>query len=541
MHGAMMDYPLTLQMILRRAHEVFPEKEVVTRREDGRIVRTTYGALHGRVVRLMHALRTLGIRPGERVASFAWNSQRHLELYFAVPCLGAVLHTLNVRLARAQIAGLVRHADDRLIFVERGLVPLLAPLATEFGPRVRFVVLDDDGRGAEQGLADALDYETLLAEASAVPDFPALDERQAAGLCYTSATTGEPKGVLTSHRSTVLHAMGAGMVDSMGVGQRDTVLPIVPMFHASAWGFPLASAFTGAKLVLPGPQLGGDALLELIEGERVTLAAGVPTVWSLMLRALEKRPRDVSSLRDGIIGGAAAPLALLTAWHARHGLVLTHAWGMTETSPVGCCSRLKSATLALPLAEQLAARVKQGVPVPGIEARILDDEGRELPRDGRSLGELCVRGPWVVARYFGEDTPSASFTADGWFRTGDVASIDALGYIAIADRKKDLVKSRGEWISSVAMENEALLHAGVLEAAVTARSDALRGEAPVLWLVPSDAGRPPTPTELLELLARRFARWQLPRPEDVRFVGELPKTSVGKLDKKALRARDVEG
>jgi len=533
----MMDYPLTLAAILQRARRVFPEKEVVSRREDGELHRTTYGALYPRVLRLVHALRELGIRPGDRVATFAWNSHRHLELYFAIPCSGAVLHTLNVRLTREQLAYIVAHAGDRVVFVDRCLVAALAPLVDALPEDVRYVVMDDGGRGEAQGLDGALDYEALLAAAAEDEDLPALDEGQAAGLCYTSGTTGDPKGVLYSHRAYYLHSMGSGMVDSMAVGQADAVLPVVPMFHANAWGFPFTSALTGAKQVLPGPHLTGDAIADLIERERVTLAAGVPTIWNLVLRSLRQRPRDVSSLRNMIVGGSAAPLALIRAWKEEHGVTITHAWGMTETTPVGCCSRLKTATLARPEAEQLETRRKQGVPVPGVEVRIEGESGAELPWDGSAVGELCVRGPWVARAYFDDDSRADAFTADGWFKTGDVASIDALGYIEITDRKKDLIKSRGEWISSVDLENQAMQHAGVLEAAVTGRPDDVRGEVPVLWVVPADAARPPTAAELIGLLGGRFPKWMLPRLEDVRFLDQIPKTSVGKFDKKVLRRR----
>ena len=540
MRGLMMDYPLTLQAVLQRARRVFPEKEIVSRLEDQSLSRTDYAGLYRRVLRLMDVLRELGVEPGDRVATFAWNGQRHLELYFAIPCLGAVLHTLNVRLSKEQLRALVLHAGDRVVFVDRVLASAFVALQPDLPEDLRIVVMDDARRGAEQGIAGALDFETLLAGAREEERFPALDEQQAAGLCYTSGTTGAPKGVLYSHRSHYLHAMGSGMVDSMAVSQKETVMPVVPMFHANAWGFPFSAAFTGAKLVFPGAHLTGDALADLIERERVTLAAGVPTVWSLVLRALRQTPRDVSSLKSMIIGGSAAPLSLIRAWKEEHGVTVTHAWGMTETSPVGCCSRLKTATLALSDEEQLAARGKQGVPVPGVEVRVEDEEGRELDWDGESAGELCVRGPWVAASYYGDGAASDAF-AGGWFKTGDVVTIDRLGYIEITDRKKDLIKSRGEWISSVEMEGEALQHPLVLEAAVVGRPDALRGEAPVLFVVPADATRPPATSDLVELLAKRFERWQLPKLEDVCVVSEIPKTSVGKIDKKLLRQRLAEG
>ncbi len=540
LQGLMMDYPLVLGAILRRARRVSGGVEVVSRREDGSLARGTYGAVCARVARLMNALRALGVQPGERVGTFAWNSQRHLELYFAIPCLGAVLHTINVRLAREQLAWIVEHAGDRVVFADACLLSALAPLAREraaAGRPLVVVVLEDAGRGAERarehGIEGALDYETLVAEASEREDFPELDERQAAGLCYTSGTTGEPKGVLTSHRSTFLHALGSGMVDSMALGRHDVLLPVVPMFHASAWGFPFTATLVGAKQVLPGPDLSARALAELIEDERVTYAAGVPTVWSLLLQHLRGAPRDVSSLRTMIVGGSAAPPALIRGWKEEQGVTVTHAWGMTETSPVGCCSRLREEDGAD--ANDLAALEKQGVPVPGVEVRLEDESGGELPWDGTSAGELCVRGPWVARAYFGEDEGGEAF-AGGWFRTGDVATIDPGGAIHITDRKKDLIKSRGEWISSVALENAAMGCPGVREAAATGRPDALRGEAPVLWVVP-DEGTALDPLALLAALGERLPRWMLPRLEDVRALDAIPRTSVGKFDKKALRRR----
>jgi fatty-acyl-CoA synthase len=536
MDGLMMDCPLVIPGILDRAARLFGEKEVVSRRDDGTIHRYTYGDLRARVLRLMDALRRMGVRPGDRVATFAWNHDRHLELYFAVPSLGAVLHTINPRLARDQIRFIINHAEDRAIFADRALACALAEMQGDL-PTVRDCVIMDD-RGAEPPAlpSPSVDYEDLLKGASERAEFPALDERAAAGLCYTSGTTGDPKGVLYSHRSVYLHAMAGCMVDTSAIGEREVVMPVVPMFHVNAWGAPYACALAGAKLVFPGSQLQEKVLAGLIEAERVTLTSGVPTIWNRLYSYLKQNTHDLSSLHTIFVGGSAVSTSLIENFGRDFGVTVMQGWGMTETSPVGTVSRLRSTMDGWPEERKLRVRAKQGMPVISFEARILDDRGEDLPWDGEHAGELAVRGPWVARAYYRNPEADAAFTADGWFRTGDIAKIDPMGYMQITDRKKDLIKRKGEWISSVDMENAAQSHPGVVEAGVVGRLDACGEEAPVVFAVRRADHQPPVePADIIDWLARTFARWQLPKPEDVRFVDALPRTGVGKIDKKVLR------
>ena len=470
------------------------------------------------------------------MATFAQNHDRHLELYFAIPTVSAVLHTVNIRLAREQIRYNINHARDRVLFVDASLAMVVADLADEI-PTVEHVVVIGDGGEAPPLPGPVIDYEDLLASApeTALSDRPG--EEMAAGLCYASGTTGEPKGVLYSHRSLYLHAMGTCMVDSFAVGERETVLAVVPMFHVNAWCLPFACAMAGAKQVYAGIHELGRLLAELIAAERVTFAAGVPTVWNLLHQHLRRHPgeQDVPCLRTVIAADSAVPRAMIEVYARDLGVTMIQAWGMTELSPIGTVARPTLAMDDDPDAA-MTARAKQGRPVPGVEVRILDDAGDDLPWDGVHAGELAVRGPWVARAYYEDPGEGAAFTADGWFRTGDVATIDANGYVQVTHRSKDLIKSKGEWISSIEMENAAQGVAGVLEAAVVARPDPGRDEAPVLFVVrdPNSADQPEA-SDLLRHLAVRFARWQLPRPSDVRFVSSLPRTSVGKLDKKLLR------
>ena len=538
--GLMMDSPLLISAILRRAAQFFPEKEIVSRLHDGSIHRCTYGDLYPRVVRLMNSLRALGVRPGDRVATFAWNSFRHLELYFAVPCLGAILHTVNVRLFPEQLVYIFNHAEDRLIFTDRSLAALLVPLQGEL-KTVEGYVLMNDRANAPPGLPDPVwDYEEMLAAAAETDLFPVFDENTAASLCYTSGTTGEPKGVLYSHRSIYLHAMGCCMADSFAIREREVVLPVVPMFHANAWGLPYACAMTGATQVLPGSHLIGKPLAELMEQERVTWTAGVPTVWNLLYQYLKLHPHDLSHLQAIVVGGAAVPRVLVENYARDFGITMLAAWGMTETSPVGSVCRLKAAMENGPESQRLDVQVKQGIPVANMEVRLLGKQGEELPWDGKQAGELAVRGPWVARSYYNHPESSDAFTEDGWLRTGDIATLDFSGYLEITDRKKDVIKSRGEWISSVDMENAAMAHPAVLEAAVVGRSDDLRGEAPVVFVVPRQPEQTLPLQEVLDVLKGRFARWQLPRLADIHIVASLPRTGVGKVDKKALRQNLTE-
>jgi fatty-acyl-CoA synthase len=530
--GRMMDYPLTLTHFLERARTFYASTEIVSRNADKSLTRSTYGQMYRRACQLAGALARLGVGDGDRVATLSWNHQRHLEVYLGVPAMGAVVHTLNLRLHPNEIGYIAKHAEDKVLVVDRSLLPLYRKFADQV-PSIEHVIVvpDAPASGAETG--SELDYEQLLAAEREEYAFPRLDERAAAMICYTSGTTGTPKGVVYSHRSMVLHTLVNCMTDITGMSQADSVLPVVPMFHAAAWGLPYTAVAAGARLVFPGPHLDPASLLDLMAGEKVTVAAGVPTIWLGILQLLDQSPGkwDVSAIRTMLIGGSAAPPAMIDGFERRHGLVVTHAWGMTETSPVGTMARVKKSLSGLDDAAKLSVRASQGYALPLVEQRHVGENGEVLPWDGATMGELEVRGPWVASSYF-SDEGADKFTADGWFKTGDVVTIDAEGYLRITDRSKDVIKSGGEWISSVELENALMSHPAVLEAAVFAARDAKWGERPLAAVVLKD-GKSATKEELNAHIADKFAKYWL--PDDYIFMAQIPRTSTGKFLKTKLR------
>jgi fatty-acyl-CoA synthase len=531
MKGLMQDYPLTVQHMLWRTERLFKHKDIVTRREEG-LHRYHYDDLTRRVHQLANVLGRLGVQPGDRVATLAWNNYRHLELYYAVPCYGAVLHTLNLRLFPDQLEFTVRDAGDSVLFVDKTLLPMLNQVAGRI-PSIRtIVVLSDGGPLPPHDLGELLDYETLMAAETADFAWSRLDEWSAAGMCYTSGTTGNPKGVVYSHRSQFLHAMAVLQKDALGLSERETILPVVPMFHANSWGIPYAAGLAGCKVLFPDRWMGdGQVLLDLAESEEATILAGVPTIWINLLSTIQKTGRRLPRVHTVICGGSAIPRALMEGMDAV-GLRMLHAWGMTETSPIGSAAVVRS---WIPEDQEMTARLSQGVPAPGVEIRIADlATGEELPWDGVAFGEIQCRGPWIASGYHNDADPG-KITEDGWFRTGDVATMSPDGYITIVDRTKDVIKSGGEWISSVELEGAIMAHPKVMEAAVIGLYHSKWQERPVAYVVlrPEYRGDV-TADEIREFLAARVARWWL--PEEIRFIDEIPKTSTLKFDKKALRA-----
>ena len=528
MRGTMMDFPLTLPTMLERADTLYPRVEIVSRKPDLTIQRTNYGNFYKRTLQLASALTRLGIQSGDRVASLMWNHSSHLEAFWGVPCSGGILHTLNLRLHPHEIAAIVNHARDRFLIVDDVLLPTYEKFAAEVAFE-RVIVVPYGFNSVPEGF---LNYEELLSEAPSNFSYPVIDENQGAGMCYTSGTTGCSKGVIYSHRSLALHSFSIGLNEVFGLSNRDTILPMVPMFHANAWGIPYAAVMLGAKQVLPGPHLDGENLLNLIVQEKVNKACGVPTVWAAVLNELQKNPNrwKISWPFLALCGGSAPPPEMIRRLDT-FGFEMKHLWGMTETSPVGTGGSLKTHMLDWPEAEKYEARYKQGWPAPFVETRITKAEV-VMPRDGVTPGELEVRGPWVAGSYFDAPDQAGRWTSDGWFRTGDIATIDSEGYLRLVDRAKDLVKSGGEWISSVDLENALMGHPALKEACVVGLPHPKWQERPLAAVVLRE-GQHVTEQELREFLSKSFAHWQI--PDAFVFMDAIPRTSVGKFKKTALR------
>ncbi|MBK4734417.1 fatty-acid--CoA ligase [Noviherbaspirillum sp. DKR-6] len=533
MMGQMMDQPLLVSSIIRHADRHFGDIEIVSRRVEGDIHRYTYAECHARARRMANALKAQGVQMGERVATLAWNGYRHLELYYAISGSGAVLHTVNPRLHPDQVAYIVNHAEDQLLFFDLSFLPLVTQIAPRCKTVRAFVLMcDRAAMPAQTGIANLLCYEDLIDANDDNYDWPEFDERSACSLCYTSGTTGDPKGVLYSHRSTLLHSYASALPDALGVSGRDAVLPVVPMFHVNAWGLPYSAPLVGAKLVFPGPAFDGRSLYELMEAEKVTFSAGVPTVWRSLLNHVNEHGLIFTSFERAIVGGAACPPAMIEAFRDRYKIEVVHAWGMTEMSPLGTTGTLQRRHFALSPEEQMAVLVKQGHAPFGVDMKVVDDAGEELPWDGKSPGRLLVKGPWVIDSYFKGE--GGNVLEDGWFPTGDVATIDADGYMQITDRSKDVIKSGGEWIGSIDIENIAMAHPAVEQAACIGVFHPKWDERPLLVVVPR-RDQQIDKVELLRFYEGKIAKWWT--PDDVAVVDALPLGATGKVLKNEIRAQ----
>jgi len=534
MQGLMMETPLLVSSILRHAERNFPEREIVSVTADDPLHRYTYRDCFRRARQFANALDKLELARGDRVAMLAWNDFRHLEAYYGIGGAGYVCHTINPRLFPEQVAYIINHAEDRYLLVDLLVMPLVEKLASQLSGLKGIIVLTSEASMPETALDNVYCYETLLAAEDEAYDWPALDENDAVAMCYTSGTTGNPKGVVYSHRSQVLHALAVVAPDALNLSNRDTILPVVPLFHVNAWGIPYAAPMVGARIVFPGPKMGdGETLYRLMEGEQVTVSLGVPTIWSALLQYLDETDNTLDALQRTVIGGAAAPESMIRAFQDRHNVVVNQGWGMTEMSPVGTVNTLKAGLAeSLSADEIVALRTKAGRGLYGVEMRIVDDAGDELAWDGQQAGALQVRGPWVCSAYYRLERDVTSHTEDGWFNTGDVAKIDALGYLQITDRTKDVIKSGGKWISSIDVENVAVGHPGVAEAAVIGVPHPKWTERPLLIVVKAP-GQNPDKASVLDWFDGKIASWW--RPDEVVFVDEIPHTATGKVRKTALR------
>jgi len=527
----MMDTPLNLASLIERAERYFPKKEIFSRTEAG-VQRLTYEQIGKRTRALASALEKLGMKKGDRVGTFAWNHHRHLEVYFAAPSMGAVLHTINIRLSAEHLVYIVNHAEDKVLLIDSSLLPLIEQVKDQLTSVEAFIVMSDDMNVPESTLEPLYSYEQLVADGDeSYPFTTNIDENDPAGMCYTSATTGKPKGVVYSHRGIVLHSMALSMADTAALSESDSIMPVVPMFHANAWGMPFAATMLGSTQVFPGPMMTPKIIAEMMDEYKVTISAGVPTIWLGLLQELEKGDYDTSHLRAILCGGSAAPKGLIRSFESDYGIPFIHAYGMTETTPLVTLARLKSYQTDLPEEERLDIRSTQGMVVPGLEIKVVDDDGNEIKADGKEMGELLIRGPWIADKYYNDERTEDAFK-DGWLYTGDVVTIDKEGSIRIVDRTGDLIKSGGEWISSVDLENALMAHPSVFEAAVVSVPHPKWQERPAACVVLKE-GEKVSKEDLIEFLAPQFAKWWL--PDEVIFMDEIPKTSVGKFLKRDLR------
>ena len=536
MLGQMQSQPLLISNLIVHADRHHHSTEIVSRRVEGDIHRTTWGQVAARARRVANALDSLHLSFGDRVGTLAWNGYRHLELYFGVSGSGRVLHTLNPRLHPEQLVWIVNHADDRALCFDMSFMPLVQAVHAKCpGVKHWIALCDADKLPADTGIPGLLSYEAWIGGAADTYTWPEFDENCASSMCYTSGTTGNPKGAVYSHRSTLLHAYGAALPDALGCSARDAILPVVPMFHVNAWGLPYSAAAVGCKLVFPDPALDGKSVYELIEGEQVTMAAGVPTVWQMLLGHMQQNGVKFSTLKRTVIGGSACPPAMIAAFNDQYGVEVLHAWGMTEMSPLGTVCTLKNAQVALPADEKMKVRLKQGRSVFGVDMKIVNELGEEQPWDGKAYGDLLVRGPWIIASYFkgeGGDPLQYDAAGRGWFPTGDVATIDADGFMQITDRSKDVIKSGGEWISSIDVENIAMAHPAVAMAACIGMKHPKWDERPIVVVV-KKPGTEVTRDELLAFYEGKIAKWQV--PDDVVFVDAIPLGATGKMQKMTLR------